>query len=158
MKVIKRWLAERAEATAGRRGREHAVHAVRIVAYLTTVTGQKGDRIGAVRPRTVAGAKGLVRERTAGIVRTVRIAGADRVARVVLSAVAASPRVETGVLASGMLRLLLLLVFLGTITHCPKHNCIYSAFRDMRDYAHTIKPAAKKSLRSIINVIRYVSR
>lgn len=109
------------------------------MAYLTAVTREKGDRIGAVRPRTIAGAEGLVGERSAGVVRAVRIAGTDRVTRVMLSIVATSPRIEASVLASGMLRLLLLLMFLRTIAHCGRNrNAFIFVLRDTyRDYVHT---------------------
>lgn len=124
MEVVERRLSERTEATTGCGRREHAIHAIRIVTYLTTVTREKGDRIGTVRPGAVAGAEGLVRERSTGVVRAVRIAGADRITRMMLSIVATPPRVESSVLGSGMLRLLLLLVFLRTIAHCPKQNYV----------------------------------
>lgn len=91
VEVVERRLAERAEATTGCGRREHPIHTICIVAYLTTVTRQKGDRVGTVRPGAVAGAEGLVRERGTGVVRAVRIAGADRITRVMLSIVATPP-------------------------------------------------------------------
>lgn len=123
VEVVKLRLAERAKAAASAR-REHTVHAIRVMAYLTAVAGQKGHRVRAVRPRAVA--EGLIRKRSAGVVRVVRITGADRITRVMLSIVTTSPRVEAGVFASGMFRLLLLLVFLRAIAHCFKQNSVYS--------------------------------
>lgn len=52
----------------------------------------------------------------------------------VLSIVATSPRIEARVLASGMLRLLLLLVFLRTIAHCGRDKSTFNfVFTDMRN-------------------------
>lgn len=121
VKVVERRLTERAVTTAGARG-EHAVHTISIMTYLTAVTGQKSHWISAVRPRAIAGTKCLIGKRRAGIIRAVRISGADRIIRMVLSAVTTSPRIKASIFASAMFRLLLLLVFLGAIAHYRKRN------------------------------------